>query len=83
MTQYVLQIQKDIVEGSVTKGILNKCYEVTEEYPIRPAEQIPDNRIQIVITDTTLFNNAVAAYNVDTINVQYTWDDPNLTWKTI
>jgi hypothetical protein len=83
MTQYVLQIQKDIIEGAIIKGILKKCYEVTEECPIRPQEQVPADRIQIVITDTQLYDNAVAAYNANTTNVQYTWDDPNLTWQVI
>lgn len=83
MTQYVLQIQKDIVEGAITKGSLQKCYIVTEDAPIRPAEQVPADRTQIVITDTTLYNNAVSAYESDTINVQYTWDDPSLTWAII
>jgi hypothetical protein len=74
MTQYVLQIIDETQQ-------LIKCYEVTDEAPVRGT--IPAGRTQAVITDGTVFNEAVAAYEQHGANAHYSWDGANLSWEIV
>lgn len=74
MTQYVVQIE-------VATQRLVKSYEVTVEDPVRPV--VPEGRIQAVITDTQVFNDAVAAYAQYKGNAHFTWDGTTLGWEIV
>lgn len=71
MTQYVIQIKDDTQQ-------LIKSYEVTPECPIRT--QVPEGRIQAVITNTEQYEGAVAAYQEYGTTALFSWDKGNITW---
>ena len=54
MAQYVIQIETE-------SGWLAKSFQVTEEYPI--PTNIPEGRVQVILTNTDSFNGIVEAYN--------------------
>lgn len=58
MTQYVIQIQDE--ENGIGVGWLAKSFEVTEEHPIPGT--VPDHRVQVILTNTTSFNEIVETY---------------------
>lgn len=76
MTEYLLQIE------DATKKLM-KCYEVTEECPVRAS--ILEGRTQIIITDKVKFDGARAAQKKHEINthamnaVDFTEQEPKLS----
>jgi len=75
MTQYVIQIL-DVATPDFPVGWLAKSFEVTAEYPI-PTE-IPANRTQVVMTNTSSFNSIVSAYNIYTTTAVFALNSPNI-----
>lgn len=75
MTQYVIQIQ--IAENDHETGWLAKCFEVTEKCPI-PAV-VPDNREQIIMTNTVNFDEIVAAYEQYTTQLVFRKTDETVS----
>jgi len=71
MTQYVIQIQ--VSDNGQGVGWLAKSFEVTEEAPI-PAV-VPSNRVQVIMTNTTNFNEIVAAYKQYTTQLIFSYDE--------
>ncbi len=75
MTEYLLQVEL------ATKRLI-KNYEITEEYPARTI--VPEGREQVIITDKSKFDNAVAAQKDHKINtyaqsiVDFTEKEPKL-----
>jgi len=74
MTQYALQIE------DATQRLI-KCYEVTEEHPVR--EIVPEGRTQAVITNTEQYDGAVAAYAEYGLNAHFSWDGSDITWEIV
>lgn len=72
MTQYVLQ-------KIITTKQLIKNYTVTAEAPIRT--NIPEDREQVVITDTDLYNEIVDVYKQYGTRAKFTFDGTNVTWE--
>jgi hypothetical protein len=75
MPQYVIQIQTE--DNGVGIGWLAKCFEVTQEYPI-PSE-VPANRVQVIMTNTSNFNEIVEAYNEYTTQLTFSYDSEQET----
>jgi len=86
MAQYVLQFYNQTnTDPSKPPGRLIKNYQVTEEAPIRPAEDVPSNRDQMIIEDDDLYSEIVEAYNNypgDPANLIFTYDleAKTVTW---
>jgi hypothetical protein len=73
MSQYVIQIQ--VEENGAGVGWLAKSFEVTEEDPI-PSYVAP-NRIQIILTNTTSFNEITATYDQYSYpGVKFSYNEP-------
>jgi len=72
MTQYVIQIQT--IENGLGIGWLAKSFEVTPEYPI--PTNVPSNRVQVILTNTTSFNEIVAVYDQYTTAAIFSYDQP-------
>lgn len=67
--QYVLQVKNDTQQ-------LIKSYQVSEESPIRPIEEVHAiNRKQIVIQDVNLFNQVVNVYKQNKLNAKFTLNE--------
>jgi hypothetical protein len=71
MAQYVIQIQTS--ENGEGIGWLARSFEVTEAEPI--PVNVPINREQIVMTNTTSFDEIVAAYNQYTTQLFFSYDE--------
>ena len=69
MSQYVIQIR-------ISDGWLAKYFKVTDEYPI-PTE-IPSGRIQVIMTNTTSYNDIVTTYNQYTTSLIFVENIPNI-----
>jgi hypothetical protein len=66
MTQYLIQIEN-------SSQRLIKCYEITAEHPARPTPPPPPDRTQVIMTNTTSFEQIETNYNqyTDTIFFSY------------
>jgi len=71
MNQYVIQIQ--ISANGKGVGWLSKSFKVSTSCPI--PENVPDNRVQVVMTNTVNFNEIVAAYNQYTTQLFFSYDE--------
>ena len=72
MSQYVIQIQT--AENGVGIGWLAKTFEVTPEFPI--PENVPANRVQVILTNTDSYNGIVTVYDEYTSAAIFSYDDP-------
>jgi len=72
MSQYVIQIQ--VAENGVGVGWLAKSFEVTPDAPI--PEHVPENRVQVIMTNTDSFNGIMAVYNEYTTAAIFSYDEP-------
>ena len=71
MTQYVIQIQT--APNGLGVGWLAKSFEVTGEIPI-PTD-VPSNRVQVILTNTTSFDGIVEVYDEYTTAAIFSYDD--------
>lgn len=71
MAQYVIQIQESA--NGLGVGWLAKCFEVGEDKPI-PTE-IPSNRVQVIMTNTTNFNEIVSVYEDYTTTAIFSYNE--------
>lgn len=79
MTQYVLQVKNDNQQ-------LIKSYEVNENCPIRPIEEVHSlGRKQIVIENTDLFNEVIGIYQQYCLKAKFTLNESTneITWEII
>jgi hypothetical protein len=74
MNTYALQIVSN------SKRLI-KCYKITENDPVRTF--IPNDRTQIIINNTTLYNNVTQFYNENLLNAEFDFDIENkkITFK--
>ena len=72
MNQYVIQIQ--IKDNGAGIGWLAKSFKVTQETPI--PENVPSNRVQVVMTNTNSYDAIVAAYVQYTTTAIFSYDEP-------
>jgi len=70
--QYVIQIQFENNGPPGGIGFLVRSYPVTEQHPI--VEPPPAHRVQAILTNTTSYNEIVAAYN------EYGWPDVKFSY---
>lgn len=79
MTQYVFQVQNDNKQ-------LVKSYEVSVDSPIRDIAEVHNlNRQQIVITDTTLYNQVLDIYDNNLLKAEFTLNEATneISWQII
>jgi len=71
MAQYVIQIQ--VSENGLGIGWLAKSFEVGEGKPI--PEDVPSNRVQVIMTNTTNYNEIISVYNQYLTAAIFSYDD--------
>ncbi len=71
-SEYVIQIQT--AKNGLGVGWLAKSFEVTEQTPI--PEHVASNRVQVIMTNGTSYNEIVAVYAEYKTAALFSYDEP-------